>query len=395
MQPKEVSVMLMVVMMLIIFSCRKEEEKLHLLVEKEVNDDWVFSKAGENDWLPATVPGTVHTDLMGNDKIEDPYYRLNEHEVQWVDKSDWEYKTTFKVEKSLLRMDRVELEFKGLDTYADVYVNDNLVLQADNMFREWKIDVKNLVTEGENELRIVFRSPITEGLKKYDDQGYVIPVSDNDLVEIGQVEGGKKVSIYTRKAGYHFGWDWGPRLVTSGIWRRVILRAWNDARIKDLQIVQHGVLDDKATFTAIFEIKSEGKKSVSLSVINDDITLAIKSLQLQPGIKHYEVDFKIEQPKLWWTNGLGEAHLYNITGVLNIDELSLSKETRIGIRTLELVREKDDGGTSFYFKLNGHPVFMKGANVIPNDMFLPRVDEDKYARLIETAKSSNMNMLRV
>src|SRR5690554_1361579 len=239
-------------------------------------------------------------------------------------------------------MDRVELEFKGLDTYADVYVNDNLVLQADNMFREWKIDVKNLVTEGENELRIVFRSPITEGLKKYDDQGYVIPVSDNDLAEIGQVEGGKKVSVYTRKAGYHFGWDWGPRLVTSGIWRPVVLKAWDEARIENLQIVQHEVTDEKATFTAVFEIESGGKRSAVLSVQNDGNVLASEKVQLRAGVKQYSVDFEIKDPQLWWTNGLGEAHLYNIRGELRLGDRYVATDTRIGIRTLEFVREEDD-----------------------------------------------------
>lgn len=146
---------------------------------------------GETEWLPATVPGTVHTDLMANGKIEDPYFRLNEHQVQWVDKVDWEYRTHFDVAPELLAMDRVVLHFRGLDTYAEVKVNGYEVLKADNMFREWTADVKAVLKEGENELFILFRSPITEGIKKYDAYPYVIPVSGNDLAEIGQVEGAK------------------------------------------------------------------------------------------------------------------------------------------------------------------------------------------------------------
>ncbi len=377
-------------------SCQREIIKdPYLMVQKELNEGWKFRQAWEGQWLPAVVPGTVHTDLMENRIIEDPYYRLNEHDVQWVDKVDWEYKTTFTVDGSVTGKDRVELDFKGLDTYADVYVNDEQVLQADNMFREWQADVKEALKAGENELRIVLRSPINEGIKKYDAQGYVIPVSENDLAEIGKVEGGKKVSVYTRKAGYHFGWDWGPRLVTSGIWRPVILKAWDNARIENLQVVQHEVSDERATFTAVFEIDAEGKKNAVLSVLNDGTALASKKVQLQPGRKHYGVDFEIQNPQLWWTNGLGEAHLYNIRGELRLGEKYTAQDTRIGIRTLELVREKDEQGTSFYFKLNGHPVFMKGANSIPNDVFLPRVTEENYRTMIETAKSSNMNMLRV
>lgn len=387
------SILLSISVFLILLSCEKTET--NLMIQKEINENWTFSQSGKNEWLPAKVPGTVHTDLLENGKIEDPFYRLNEHDLQWIDKVDWEYKTTFTVDKSFLQKDVIELDFKGLDTYADVYVNGKKILSADNMFREWDENVKEFLKEGENELHIVLRSPINEGIKKYDTQGFVIPVSGNDLAEIGQVEGGKMVSVYTRKAGYHFGWDWGPRLVTSGIWRPVLLKAWDEAKIENLQIVQNSVAEEKATFTAVFEIDAITEGKANLSVSNDGSVLATSSVELKKGIGKYSVDFEIVNPKLWWTNGLGEAHLYNIAGELKIDGSKVSEETRIGIRTLELVREKDEAGTSFYFKLNGHPVFMKGANYIPNDVFLPRVTEENYCKVVETAKISNNNMLRV
>ncbi len=381
-------------LLFIAVACNVETDP-NLMIQKELNSNWTFNQVGHDDWLPATVPGTVHTDLLDNGKIEDPFYRLNEHDVQWIDKVDWEYKTTFIVGDTLLKRDRVELDFKGLDTYADVMLNGKNVLSANNMFREWKVDVKDFLKEGENELHIVFRSPINEGIKKYDAQGYVLPVSDNDLAKIGQVEGEKQVSIYTRKAGYHFGWDWGPRLVTSGLLRPVYLNAWDEAKIENLQIVQHEVRDEKATFTAVFEIDAADNNKAKLSVINDGMQLATASVDLKEGVQKYSVDFEILNPQLWWTNGLGEAHLYNITGELHVGNRTTAEKTHIGIRTLELVREKDDDGTSFYFKLNGHPVFMKGANYIPNDIFLPRVTEENYKTVVETAKNSNNNMLRI
>ena len=334
-----------------------------LMIHKEINENWTFSQVGKNDWLPATVPGTVHTDLIANDKIEDPFYRMNEHSLQWIDKVEWEYKTTFTIDEILFQKDNIELDFKGLDTYADVFVNGEKVLEADNMFREWQVDVKNKLKKGNNELHIVFHSPINEGIKKYDAQGYVIPVSDNDQAVNGEVEDGKMVSIYTRKAGYHFGWDWG--LVTSGIWRPVTLNAWDVAKIENLQIIQNKVTDEKATFTAVFEIESTKKIKAKLSINNEGIQLATTAVQLKKGVKKYSVDFEITNPKLWWTNGLGEPNLYKISGELDIKGRKVSESTRIGIRTLELIRDKDDDGTSFYFKLNGHPVFMKGANYIP------------------------------
>ncbi|WP_347839133.1 glycoside hydrolase family 2 protein [uncultured Draconibacterium sp.] len=381
--------------LLILAACTTNQAGPNLMIQKELNTNWTFNQVGQNEWLPATVPGTVHTDLLANKKIEDPFYRLNEHDLQWIDKEDWEYKTTFTVEAALLKMDRVELDFKGLDTYADVMLNGQQIASTDNMFREYTINAKKVLKPGDNELHIVFRSPITEGIKKYDAQGYVIPVSDNDLAKIGQVEGDKQVSIYTRKAGYHFGWDWGPRLVTSGIWRPVFLNAWDEAKIENLQIVQQEVSEEKASFTAIFEVDAAKKGKAQISIKNDDLQLASKAINLVEGIKTYSVDFEIEKPKLWWTIGLGEPHLYNIEGTLLADERTSTKNTRIGIRTLELVREKDKHGTSFYFKLNGHPVFMKGANYIPNDVFLPRVTEENYRTVVETAKNSNNNMLRI
>ena len=263
------------------------------------------------------------------------------------------------------------------------------------MFREWTVNVKNIVKEGENEIHILFRSPINEGIKKYDAQGYVIPVSGNDLAEIGQVEGGKMVSIYTRKAGYHFGWDWGPRLVTSGIWRPIFIHAWDEANIENVQIIQNNVSDNEASLTAKIEVNAAKKGNATLSILNENAVLASANVSLKKGMNTFPVDFKIENPKLWWTIGLGDQHLYNLTTELTIDGRKVSQKTRIGIRTLELIRDKDDDGTSFYFKLNGHPVFMKGANYIPNDVFLPRVSDENYQTVIETAKNSNNNMLRI
>lgn len=383
------------IVLLFLAACTKKETDPNLMIRQEINQDWTFSQVGHDEWLPATVPGSVHTDLLANKKIEDPYYRLNEHNLQWIDKVDWEYKTTFKVDGKILKRDCIVLDFKGLDTYADVEVNGIKVLSADNMFRDWTADVKNVLKAGDNELHVIFRSPINEGLKKYDAQRYVIPVSDNDLAKIGEVKGGKKVSVYTRKAGYHFGWDWGPRLVTSGIWRPVCLNAWDDARIENLQIIQNEVNTEKATFTAVFEVNSCKKRKAIVSIKNDSIQLATAKVTLAPGIEKYSVDFEIDNPRLWWTNGLGEPFLYNISGELKTGGRKMVSNTWVGIRTLELVRKKDEKGTSFYFKLNGRPVFMKGANYIPNDVFLSRVTENNYRKVIETAQKSNMNMLRV
>jgi beta-mannosidase len=387
-------ILIPIILAALLFACQPKKDPA-LMVSQEINEGWQFSEAGKNEWLPATVPGCVHTDLMANGVIEDPFYRLNERDVQWIDKLDWEYKTVFFVEKSVLKRSRVALDFKGLDTYAEVFVNGQKLTATDNMFREYQVDVKPLLKEGENELLIKFLSPINEGIKKYDANGFVIPVSDNDLSKIGEVEGGKMVSVYTRKAGYHFGWDWGPRLVTSGIWRPVFLKAWDEIRIENLQVIQKEVADEAAKFSAIIEVDAERNTSATFQIGVDSAVVASRVINLVKGVNTYSLDFEIKNPKLWWTNGLGEQPLYQINAHLTIDGRTTQRADQIGIRTLELVRDTIGEGTSFYFKLNGVPVFMKGANYIPNDVFLPRVSDGQYQTVINTARNSNMNMLRV
>ncbi len=360
-----------------------------------IDSGWEFSEAGTNEWMDAVVPGCVHTDLIRHKKIDNPFYRLNEHDVQWIDKKDWEYKTTFKVKRSLLKNDYVLLDFKGLDTYADVYLNDSLILSADNMFRGWQVECKHLLNAGDNNLKIYFHSPIMTGLEIYDNYSYIVQSSPNDLAKIGQIPGEKWVSPHVRKAPYHFGWDWGPRLVTSGIWKPVILEAWSSAKINNLYTRQKELGKTKAVLTADVEIESTDKQSSTLNILIDGEVVQSKEVSLSSGTNEVEVEFEIENPKLWWPNGLGEQSMYNLTAeVITLNGKS-DYSYNLGLRTVELVRDKGKGGVSFYFKVNDLPVFMKGANVIPNDVFLDRVTPEKYEHIIKSAHDSNFNMLRV
>ncbi|MBD1261546.1 glycoside hydrolase family 2 protein [Maribacter polysiphoniae] len=363
--------------------------------EIDLSDHWTFKKTQDTLWNKATVPGTVHTDLMEIGEIPDPYYRLNEHDLQWIDKEDWEYRTTFTLTKEDLEKQHLELDFLGLDTYSQIYLNDSLILQTDNMFRNYKAEVKPILQEGGNTLRIVFESPIKKGLEKYDALGYKIPVSDNDLAAIGKVEGDKQVSIFTRKAGYHFGWDWGPRLVSSGIWRPIKLRSWNHHKIDDL-FIQQDTLAQSASLTAQIELSaSEINEKSEIEILVNDSIIKKQEVALAVGKNKFTIPFKIENPELWWPNGMGEQVLYNIEVKVISDSYIDQKSHKIGLRTVELIREPDAYGTSFYFKVNGHPVFMKGANYIPQDAFLPRAKKSNYEHILTSAKEANMNMLRV
>lgn len=177
-------------------------------IQQQVLDQWSFKACDETDWLTAAVPGTVHTDLLRHGLISDPFYGTNEHDLQWIDKKDWEYKSSFELPEGWQEMTQVELVFDGLDTYADIYVNEQHVLSVDNMFRSWRVDVKERLTAGNNEILIKFRSPIKEDLPKLIELGYALPAA-NDQSELGGLEE-QKVSIFARKAPYHYGWDWGP-----------------------------------------------------------------------------------------------------------------------------------------------------------------------------------------
>ncbi len=358
----------------------------------ELHDGWQFREQGTTTWLQAQVPGCVHEDLLRLNKIPDPFYRTNEDSVQWIEKRNWEYKTSFHASDELLRHDYLELQFEGLDTYAAIFLNDNLVLRTNNMFRTWEIPVKSMVKRGENKLQVVFTAPLQENIPKFEantKRGFELPAG-NDAAD-------QKVSVFTRKAPFHFGWDWGPRLVTSGIWRSVSLTGWRKATIKDLHVIQVELTPQKAKLVANLEIETTQKSAINLHIKVAELdTSFTQNLLLNPGLNKVSLSFDINGPKLWWTNGLGQQYLYNIEASLSTgEEVFSSKTTRIGLRTIELVQEKDKTGTSYYFKLNGVPVFMKGANYIPQDHLLTRISSTQKRKLLEAATEANMNMIRV
>ena len=364
---------------------------------KNLHEGWKFRQARLTNWYPATVPGVVHTDLLQNKIIEDPFFRLNERGLQWIDKEDWVYETCFTLAADMMRKENMELVFEGLDTYADVYLNDECILKADNMFRCWSIPVRQYIREENNILKVYFHSPVKIDVPKWDALPYQYPAS-NDQSENGGLFN-KKISIFARKAGYHYGWDWGPRLVTSGIWRPVYIRAWSDLRINDVFIEQKEVGAGRAVIAGHVELDADKDMDGVLVTITDEATgrvLGEWQADLKRGTNRVTVDFVLHKPKLWWSNGLGEPFLYRFrTDIIAGGELLDSKTERVGIRSLKVVHQPDKDGHTFYIELNGRPVFAKGANYIPSDNFLPRVTPENYKRTILDAAGVNMNMLRV
>ena len=339
-------------------------------------EPWNFRKGNDNQWFPAKVPGTVHTDLLANKLIPDPFIGANEKQLQWIENEDWQYQTTFTISKTELKHQNVILQFDGLDTFAEVYLNGAKILSADNMFRTWKVDVKRVLKVGQNKLQITFASAVKKGKEEAKKLPYTLPGDEK---------------VFTRKAQYHFGWDWGPRFVTAGIYKKVVLRFWDNAILSQVKTNQD--LTDKTLAKVVFSVDINTNKVGQYQLKINDKT---EEIQLQKGQNTLSFSYEIKNPKLWWPNGLGEAHLYPFDIHLIKDmQVIDSQKVTLGLRTIELVQEKDDIGKSFYFKVNGQPVYMKGANVIPPDSFLPRVTDSVYQSIVENAVDANMNMLRV
>ncbi len=345
----------------------------------EIDKNWQFSKTETQQWYPAKFPNSIHTDLFENGLIVHPFIGDNEKDLQWIADKHWTYQTDFELDKNQLKNNNAELVFEGLDTYAKVFLNDELILETNNAFRIWKVDVRNFLKK-KNQLRIEF-TPTAEIEKiKIKEIPYELPESPR---------------VFTRKPAFQYGWDWGPKYNTVGIWRSVYLNFWNDLKIEDIYIKQNSLTEEIAKLTAEIELKNSSNKNNKIEIyVNDKL---FSETQINKGIERLKIPLTIHQPKFWWSNGLGEAYLYEFKIRILDSKRNLIEEKIIkkGLRTIELVTEKDELGESFYFKLNGRPVFMKGANYIPQNSFQNWVSKDNYDKLLSDVQKSNMNMLRV
>ena len=345
--------------------------------------------AGFGDPIPAEVPGCVHTDLLRAGKIPDPFAGTNEKGLQWIERTDWEYRSTFAANATLLGRERIEAVFQGLDTFAEVSVNGARVLTADNMFRAWRVDIKPRLVAGTNTIVVRFRSPIAVAKPAYDRLGYTLPAVNDQAKEM--------VSMFARKAPYHYGWDWGPRFVTSGIWRPAAIEGWDGARLDDVQVFQRALDDVRARLevAAVVVAARAGRAQVAVGLAGGAALGSVDKM-LARGRNELRLEVVIDKPERWWPNGLGAQKLYPLETSLVVDGVTRGRrQTRVGLRTLEVVNRHDAGGKSFTVVVNGAPVFMKGANWIPADSFVTRVTEEKYRSLLQSAASANMNMLRV
>ncbi len=354
---------------------------------QSLDKDWQFQFGEDSKWFNAKVPGCIHLDLLEHRLIPDPFIDLNEKEVKWVADRDWDYRLVFTPKKDLLIRSHKKLCFYGLDTYATVLLNGQKIIEADNMFCKWEKNVSNILIEGENELIIKFRSPIKEILPILEKRDYTLP-ADNDKA------GG--VSPYTRKAPYHYGWDWGPCLVTSGIWKNIELIGWESWSVDNVFINQIEVNKNIAKLELQAQIISNTKQDGLITLSETELSLRKEeNIDLSKGINHIKFDFDILQPSLWHPIGYGDQYLYSFDIVFHADGLENKFTKRIGLRKIIIEREEGEKGQSFSIKVNDYYVFSKGANWIPADSFTPRLTKKDYSYLLKSAIQANMNTLRV
>ena len=365
--------------------------------------EWTVRQADTDKAYPAVVPGCVQQDLLRAKVIPDPFYRDNEKQVQWVGEAEWVFERAFDA-PDFSEATRVVLRCEGLDTLATVVLNGQVVAKTENMHRCYEFDVKGLIKKGRNELAVIIAPPTPYCEEKaaaspHKMYGWFAP-------------GEERNRAWIRKAQCHFGWDWGPVIVTAGIWRPIEILAYSEARIAEVKVGQmHNedflekdcvALDVGVVFdmfdvvgsTVVGRVKFDGKVLGEVVSYPDFYPYDRSREDLPDQTLHLE--FTIKNPKLWWPNGLGEQPLYDIeVEIVDGGVVLDSVKKRVGLRELKLARKQDEWGESFHFECNGVPFFSKGANWIPGDSIVTRMTREKYADFLKSAAAANMNMMRV
>lgn len=343
-----------------------------------LNRGWDLQRVDDTLTVAATIPGTVHTDLWHADRIPNPLTGCNEAQLQWIGEASWKYTTTIELTKEQINNQNIEMVFNGIDTYAEVRLNGQMLGKTENMFRHYRFPIEKFVKVGRNRIEVtILAGKAKEELQK---QPVFLP-------------GGEWAAI--RKAPYHFGWDWGPRFITAGIWKPVYIETWGNMKLANLHVTTQSIDSLKASLSATLSILSDKKQKASITITVDGLQATTINAKLQKGDNRITIPLVIDKPSIWWSNGLGSQKLYNISASIKVKKSASTLATTYGIRTVELVQEPDSIGKSFYFKVNGQPVFMKGANTIPRHSFFPEAGDANLRQLITDAADAGMNMLRV
>ncbi len=345
-----------------------------------LDSTWKFTQAEYIHWLPCKIPGNCYTALFENFKIPHPYKGTNEEKLQWIDYRDWLFKTEFVLDSQFLQNQFIQLECPGLDTYCEVFINGQLAGTSNNAFRNWTFDIKKFAQLGSNELLIKIRSAARMVDSLYQNLEYKLP------------GGGSRVMA--RKPQFHFGWDFSPRFVSAGITDSICLVAWNELKFYDASVQTIAIHDSVAELklnVRLFIQDTSSSYSLKLQLGTHEFEFPIND---EPGMQTISRYFHFEKPLLWWPNGIGHPNLYE-TGlrIFRDEVLCFEKNWKTGIRSIELHSKSDTLGGSFYFLVNGVPVFCKGANYVPSDIL--QFQSVDYSVYLKTAVDCHFNMLRI
>ena len=371
--------LLLLILLIIAFSACQQVEKPNVVVQS-LNQGWTLTGDTLNINMQVDVPSVVQQSLYENGLIPHPYLGTVENQLLWISDHPWNITLHFDADKELFEKENVELVFDGIDTYADVSLNGEKLFFADNQFRAWKQEVKDLLKEKDNLLEVHFLRYDSTQLALYEQHQPKLP---------------EKYAV-TRKAPYQHGWDWAPKYKNVGIWKPVKLVGWNEVRLENAYVVTQAADADKAELMLHLDVENETNGTFEVGVSTGSTTLVSRSLSLSKGRQHSVVPVTIDNPKLWWPNEMGEQPLYDFEVVLKKGNKVLdSKKFKSGIKTFEMVDEPDSIGRAFYFKVNGVPFYAKGANYVPEEMIETWNDVDHTIQLLEQAKDAHFNMLRV
>ena len=348
------------------------------MIETILNQGWRMHKAGDAEFVPASVPGSVYSCLLAAGKMEDPFWRDNEMKALRIMDDDYEFVTEFDVDKNTLKCDAVILRFDGVDTVADITLNGEVIGSVKNMHRTFEFEVKDLLKAEGNELKVYFHSP-----NKYIAEHYLIDKCD------GSPECTTGFPSL-RKAHCMFGWDWGPRLPDAGLWRDVSLLGVEKARIDSVYVTQK---HEDGKVTLHFDVDGDVYDEEALLGYTVVITDPDGKETLYKGSPE---EIVIDEPKLWWPNGFGEQNLYRVQVRLYADCKQVDVwDKKIGLRTVTMHIEKDEIGSTFAHEVNGVQIFAMGADYIPEDNILSRTTRERTYELIKQCKDANFNAIRV
>ncbi|XP_062567240.1 beta-mannosidase-like isoform X2 [Saccostrea cucullata] len=344
----------------------------------------------------------MYTALINNNVIQDPYYRDNDLKYRWIGRDDWTYSRVFNVSSEMMKMTNVKLVSKGLDTFATVMINGHLVGETDNMFLQYVMDIKPYIKEGENSIRVLFTSAVNQAESLASNHSYLIPPA----CPVPQYKGECHVNMI-RKEQCSFSWDWGPSFPTQGIWRDIYIESFNTSTIRYFTAETRKEADGSWAIDAEVHLDVPYGESVPGSI---EVQLDVTGVGIKQNITLTHENNKLKQRmtinknadiREWWPNGYGDQNLYKLYAFFtSVDGRSMSaKKITIGFKTVELVQDYVSGdpnqGRSFYFKINGVPVFLKGSNWIPADSFQERITKDRLQNLLQSARDVHMNSMRV